>query len=49
MVVTAAESEPKLGSVIAIEAHRFSPNRSSCSSLATEEMAALPLCPGAAR
>ena len=38
---TAAESEPKLGSVIAIAAHTL-PNRSSCSVVATLEIAALP-------
>ena len=41
VVDTAAESEPKLGSVIAIAAHTF-PSRASCSSVATPEIAALP-------
>ncbi len=40
-MVTAAESEPKPGSVIAIDAHSLS-KRSSCSSLATDAIAALP-------
>ncbi len=41
MVVTAAESEPKLGSVMAIDAHTL-PKRSSCSSVATAAIAELP-------
>ena len=41
VVDTAAESEPKLGSVMAIAAHTL-PRRSSCSSVATPEIAALP-------
>src|SRR4051794_27143568 len=41
VVDTWDESEPKLGSVIAIEAHSL-PNRSSCSSLATDAIAASP-------
>jgi hypothetical protein len=40
-VLTAAESEPKAGSVIAIAAH-MPEKRSSCSSVATEPIAALP-------
>ena len=42
MVLTAAESEPKPGSVIAIAAHTSLPSFSSCSGVATEEIAALP-------
>ena len=42
VVVTAAESEPKPGSVMAIAAHTSLPSRSSCSSVATPEIAALP-------
>ena len=41
MVETAAESEPKLGSVMAIDAHT-SAKRSSCSLSATAAIAALP-------
>ena len=41
VVDTAAESEPKPGSVMAIAAHTL-PSRSSCSSVATPEIAALP-------
>jgi Ni,Fe-hydrogenase maturation factor len=41
VVVTAAESEPKPGSVMAIAAHTL-PKRSSCSLVATLEIAALP-------
>ena len=41
VVETAAESDPKLGSVIAIAAQTF-PSRASCSSVATPEIAALP-------
>ncbi len=41
VVDTAAESEPNPGSVMAIAAHTL-PSRSSCSSVATAEMAALP-------
>ena len=41
VAVTAAESEPNDGSVIAIDAHTL-PKRSSCSSVATAAMAALP-------
>lgn len=41
VVDTAAESDPKPGSVMAIAAHTL-PSRCSCSSLATAEMAALP-------
>ncbi len=42
VVDTAAESEPKPGSVIAIAAHTSLPSRSSCSSVATPLIAALP-------
>ncbi len=42
VVATAAESEPKPGSVIAIAAHTSLPSRSNCSSVATPEIAALP-------
>jgi len=42
VVDTAAESEPNPGSVMAIAAHTSLPRRSSCSGVATEEMAALP-------
>ena len=41
MVDTAAESDPKPGSVIAIDAHSL-PKRASCSSSATEAIAASP-------
>ncbi len=41
VVLTAAESEPKLGSVMAIAAHTL-PNRSSCSSVATAAIAEFP-------
>ncbi len=41
VVVTAAESDPNPGSVMAIAAHTL-PSRSSCSSVATPEIAALP-------
>ena len=41
VVDTAAESDPKPGSVMAIAAHTL-PRRCSCSSLATAEIAALP-------
>ena len=42
VVDTAAESEPKPGSVMAIAAHTSLPSRSSCSSVATPLIAALP-------
>ena len=42
VVDTAAESEPNDGSVIAMAAQTFLPSRSSCSSVATPEIAALP-------
>src|SRR5215208_3667034 len=42
VVDTAAESDPKPGSVIAIAAQTFLPSSSSCSSVATPEMASLP-------
>ncbi len=42
VVVTAAESDPNPGSVIAIAAHTSLPSCSSCSSVATPEIAALP-------
>ncbi|SKX66846.1 Uncharacterised protein [Mycobacteroides abscessus subsp. abscessus] len=41
VAVTAAESEPKLGSVMAMAAHTL-PKRLSCSSVATAAMAELP-------
>ena len=41
VVVTAAESEPKLGSVMAMAAHTL-PHLDSCSLVATAEIAALP-------
>ena len=41
VVETAAESDPKLGSVMAIAAHTL-PSRCNCSSVATPEIAALP-------
>ncbi len=42
VVDTAAESEPNPGSVMAIAAHMSLPRRSSCSGVATLEIAALP-------
>ena len=42
MVDTAAESDPKDGSVMAIAAQTSVPSRASCSSVATPAMAALP-------
>ncbi len=42
MVDTAAESEPKDGSVMAIAAQTSLPSRASCSSVATPAIAALP-------